>query len=175
MKVASYGTVHSRIELHYTPITTPQRKKQRLHLADERVRFRRRVRGGSRRALCSFRCRVDNRWHRCPRSRPQWPANRAAGDGDEFVGLLCQFDPPEHKALARREGQTCPNPKTYFITPGSLTGTQIHSASARREAQISGVYSKIAVVGRVYSVRVPCARSGWLPCDAALGVSTARR
>jgi len=32
--MASYGTVHSRIELHCTPITTAQRKKQRLHLTN---------------------------------------------------------------------------------------------------------------------------------------------
>src|SRR5215469_18082307 len=32
--MASCGTVHSRIELHCTPITTAQRKKQRLHLTN---------------------------------------------------------------------------------------------------------------------------------------------
>jgi hypothetical protein len=40
--------------------------------------------------------------------------------------------------------QTFPSPKTHFITPGSLTGSQSHSASAKREGQIGGVYSKIA-------------------------------
>jgi hypothetical protein len=51
--------------------------------------------------LCSFRCRVDSRWtHDRARSGEQI---EQPADGDEFVGLLCHLDPPEHKAPSRRE------------------------------------------------------------------------
>ena len=105
MRVASYGTVHSRIERHYTPISTPQRKKTATPLGGRGVRFRRRFQGGSQRALCSFRCRFDSRWLRAHDRALSGQQIEQLGDGDEFVGLFCQFDPPEHKALTRREGR----------------------------------------------------------------------
>jgi hypothetical protein len=48
----------------------------------------------------------DSRWHRCSRSRPQWPANRAAWRSRRVRWTSLPLRSAEHKALARREART---------------------------------------------------------------------